>query len=429
MQLQMNQQLKTKLTMTQELRQSIELLKLSTYELEQFMVEQQINNPLIELDTPCVMETISFNRSKYTNEPQNENFMQEIICEEEQDFRIQLYKSARLTFTNKKEQKILKKFIFNLDESGYLNESEMIFSEDEYKYALKLLQQIGPPGIGARNLKECLMLQVEGNHPNYDLIIDILENHLEDLANHAWSKMKNKLNITTEMLKDLTKLIQQLNPRPGIVLHLKRIEYLEPDIIVQMKNNELTFQLNDWYLPKISLNKECYNLYKNSNIDKHYLRSFQQNYYWLKHGIEQRVSTITKIIQVLLTVQEKAFIKGMQYLNPQNLKDVADKIQMHESTVSRAISNKIIQTPAGIFKLQEFFTTKVEGVKGKEFAKNYVQQCIQSVILNENKHFPYSDEEIVNLLLESEGIKISRRAVTKYRNEMRIQPSSKRKEL
>lgn len=414
----------TKLVMTQQLKQSIELLQLSMYDLEQFIREQTTDNPLIELKESN--ETFNKNKIKVQkNHDSNYNYLENIV-EKEKDFRNELFEIVRLSYKDSQTKNILKKIIYNLDDNGYFPYFTDFMSEKEFLSGLSKLQEIAPKGIGARNLKECLLLQIDSNNK---IIYEIIDKYLEDLANKKWNIIARKMKITLKQVQEAFNFIKTLNPRPGAGLLQTQSDYNIPDIIVKESHGEISFALNDKYLPKIDLNSYYLSLMNQSKELSNYFSNFYTNYKWLINSLERRKETIIKIMQVIITKQRSFFYNGIDYVQPLTMKEIAQEIGVHESTVSRATANKLIQTSIGTFDIRILFNSKLEQENGEFVSKSNVVKILKEIISNENKLKPLSDQEISELIENEWGINISRRTIAKYREEQNILSSVKRKEF
>ncbi len=253
-----------------------------------------------------------------------------------------LFDDAKFLYPDEHTQKLLNYLIYNLDDNGYLRVLDrdsafyLEFDEDAINKGILLLQQVGPVGIGARNLKECLLLQITFIYPDNRLAAHLIEHHLNLLADHKWNEIALQMKIEMKVVKNLYDFIQTLNPRPCSFISNSSTEYLTPDIIVESKDDKLVFHLNDGYLPTIQIAANySYQLQSKSDVSK-YIQTQYKNVQWLLSSIEQRRNTIIKIVKVLLEKQQSFFINGFPSLNPLTLKEVADEIEMHESTTSVA---------------------------------------------------------------------------------------------
>ncbi|NYF25654.1 RNA polymerase factor sigma-54 [Sporosarcina sp. JAI121] len=435
MELGLQQRQELNLLMTFELRQAIELLQYSTYELEQYIRDQELENPLIKLkekeEKPVHEERLHRQSSSFGSS----EMPMDVVRSNDINMRDELLEQAKFMYPDDHTQKLIKYLLYNLDDNGYLQISDnhsngyLAFADDDIEKGIHLLQQLGPIGIGARDLKECLLLQITYNYPEKKLAACLVEHHLNLIADRKWKEIASKMNINMNEVKDLFDFIQTLNPRPCSLISDCSTEYLTPDIIVEWKDDEFTFHLNDGYLPAIQMNKD-YSQYLNAKNDaSKYINTQYKNYQWLLSSIEQRRNTIIKIVHVLLEKQADFFKNGFRSLKPLTLKEVADEIDMHESTVSRATTNKVIQTPFGTFDLRLLFTSKLDTSDGNSISQTKVKKLLENFIAQENKFKPYSDQKIAEYFNTEKGITISRRTISKYREELRIPPSSKRKDI
>ncbi|MBE1553330.1 RNA polymerase factor sigma-54 [Sporosarcina limicola] len=438
MELALQQRQEINLSMTVELRQAIELLQYSTYELEQYIRQQELENPLIELkenEERNVYEERLTHRSSSFSYSNSSEMPIDIIQGNDNNMRDQLFEQVKFIFPDMEDQKLLKYLIFNLDDNGYFtfdgidSDFHLKFNECEIEKGIHLLQEIGPIGIGARNLRECLLLQIKYTYPEKQLAGDLIENYLNLLADRKWQQISTRMNISMTEVKELYDFIQTLDPRPCSLISDCSTEYLTPDIIVELKDDDFIFYLNDSHLPNIRMSKD-YTPYLQSKDDtSKYMNNHHKNYQWLLSSIEQRRNTIIKIMKVLLERQQNFFKNGFLSLKPLTLKDVAEAIEMHESTISRATMNKVIQTPFGSFDLRMLFNSKLETADGNSISQTKVKALLSAFIAQENKFKPSSDQKIADYFNTKKGITISRRTVSKYREELRIPPSSKRKEI
>ncbi|MEK5037953.1 RNA polymerase factor sigma-54 [Sporosarcina sp. FSL K6-3457] len=432
MDLALHQKQELHLKMTFELRQAIELLQYSTYELEQYIRQQELENPLIELKEKDdhFADEDRFNRP--TKSPSSSDMSIDANESHDTNMRDELFELAKLLFTDVQTQRLLNYLIYNLDDNGYLQFQDldyMRFDEQQINDGIRLLQAVGPTGIGARNLKECLLLQIEYDYPEEQLAMLLVKDHLELVANRKWNDIATTLNISLAQVKELFDFIQTLNPRPCSFISDFSATYTTPDVIVELKNEELVFRINDGFLPSIQMNKDyAHHLNAKDELSTH-IHDYYKSYQWLLTSIEQRRNTMLKIMGVLLEKQHDFFKKGSSFLKPLTLGDVAKEIDMHESTVSRATMNKVMQTPFGSFDLRILFTSKVTTVDGDSISQSNVKALLQSFVAQENKFKPYSDQKIADYFKTEEGITISRRTISKYREELRIPPSSRRKEI
>lgn len=419
------------LVMTTELRQAIELLQLSTYELSQFIQQQELENPFIELVEKEPDSDYSSRSYERTSSGSSENPL-DYIADNERGMCEKLVEQIQWLPIEQTEQRILEYLVFNLDENGYLSFPDEVFAEqlgvdiETVENAIAKLQSLEPLGVGARDLKECLLLQLKTLYPKEEKVMSVIQSHLEDLAHKKWPLIAEKLGMTMAEVKEAFELIQTLNPRPCALLGNDRIEYVTPDIVVEEDEDEFIVRLNDHYIPNIRFNK-----LQSNNVSKEVATYAQENYrnfQWLQNSIEQRRQTIIKIMRVIIERQENFFKKGFSALQPLTLKEVAEEIDMHESTVSRATANKMIETPRGTFDLRLLFSSKLDSKSGDGLSQTKVKMLLEKFVEEENKLKPLSDQKLADQF-KVEGITISRRTIAKYRDELNIPSSSRRKEF
>ncbi|PIC85419.1 RNA polymerase sigma-54 factor [Sporosarcina sp. P20a] len=423
MSLQQKQELS--LRMTTELRQAIELLQLSTYDLELYIREKELENPVIEIQE--AKRTDSFQERQSLNYSRQETDSTEWAKQQEVSMRDQMLRQVEVDFKDPKTKQLLKTLIHSLDDNGYLC-AEMHAVENVDK-GIELLQQIGPPGIGSRTLQECLLLQVRSCEACPELMETFITEYLPYVAERKWQQIANGMNSTLAHVNELHEFLLTLHPRPCPELGHSETAFMMPDVIVEEKHGMLSFHLNDRDLPKIGLRKEYVSSLKGTSDLSSYLRDYHKQAQWLLTSIEQRRNTIIRIVTDLLEKQDAFFREGRKALQPMTMKEVADRIDMHESTISRTVSNKVIQTPAGTFEMRSLFTSKLAAQNGDSVSQCAVKASIQSLIAKEDRRKPLSDQKIVDLLLKEQGITISRRTVSKYREALHILSSSKRKSI
>lgn len=424
-----------KMVMTTELRQAIELLQLSTYELKQFIQKQAEENPFIEL---IEKDNYSSNYKKRSFRTGNEVDPIDFTASEEHSLHDELLEQIINYELTKQQYKLVRYLILNINEHGYLTvTNEEVYDQlgvtcEEVEKAKKLIHKLEPAGIGASDLSECLAIQARKEYPNNQLLVTLINNYLQALADKQWNRIAKELNISLARVKDLYETIQTLNPRPASSLATTRIDYVNPDIFIEKREGSNTFSvsLSDYYLPDIKYNHSYSNELMKTNELSQYVNDHYKKYKWLLNSIEQRRTTILKIMEVIINHQQAFLNNGTpSSLKALTLKDVANEIGMHESTVSRATANKLVETPAGTFELRYLFSTKLSTQSGKDTSQTKVKSIIEQMIDHENKYKPLSDQKIADELKMENGIVISRRTVAKYRDELQIPPSSKRKEI
>lgn len=428
------QQQTLKLSMTQELSQAIALLQYSTHELSAFLENKAIDNPLIQLDSNQMME-FGRNRKKpkkMTSDSKN-NWIEQIS---EKVGSLDPYLLSQLSPNIEGyNKKIFLHLIENIDESGYLRiEIESVanifrVSSNEVERHIDLLQSLEPAGIGARSLQECLLLQLSRFQEPNQLAITIIDKYFIPFAEKKWKDIAKNLQVSLKDIQDVFDYIQVLNPRPGARFSVEKAAYVVPDVMVEWDGNEITLHFNDQMLPKVSLN-ETYinNLHAHQDpAVKTFLQEKMQDFQWVVRSLEQRRQTLTKVVIKIVEKQPEFFRYGSKSIKPMTMKEIADELGIHESTVSRTVREKYIQTPFGTFEMRSFFTSTIQTASEESTSSAQVKQIIRQLIEKENKQKPLSDQDIVSLLNDQEGIVVSRRTVAKYRDQLGILSSSKRK--
>ena len=343
-----------------------------------------------------------------------------------------------MSFPAEYEQELASLIIGNLNKDGYLDvpleDLAQASGESLAKVqdALDLVQSFDPVGVAARNLGECLLIQARHLGIDTPLITAIIENHMNHLENKNYKAISRALKVKFDEVVAAVNVIRSLEPRPGREFSDETPQYIVPDIYVYKVDDDFVIMLNDDGMPKLRVNS----LYKKSLSQKAKLPGEAENYIqekmrsaaWLIKSIHQRQKTIYKVMESILRFQRDFFERGIAHLRPMVLRDVAQDIEMHESTISRVTTNKYAYTPQGIFELKYFFNSSIRKSHGGEIASASVQQKIKDIIANENPRKPYSDDKIAKLLKEA-NIKIARRTVAKYREILGILPSNKRKQI
>lgn len=331
------------------------------------------------------------------------------------------------------EKEVVLYLIQSLNDVGYLDcdleevADKFNVSIEKCESLLRLLQSFEPIGIGSRNLTECLYVQIMRKEDAPKLAAKLVKDHLVELADRKFHTLAEKFGVSIDDVQNVLTFIQNLNPHPVIEVSPTKQEYIIPDIIVEEYNNEYIIRINDIFLPQISVNTYYEELLRtNANEEANeFLKTKLSDAYLLMRGIEQRHETLYKVAKVILDKQKSFLKKGKKALLPLRLKDVADIVELHESTVSRTISNKYIQTPQGIFAIKSLFVRGVKMQSGEIESTIFIKDKIKSIIGKEDAKKPFSDQKIANMLL-AEGIQIARRTVAKYREELGILQSTKR---
>lgn len=330
--------------------------------------------------------------------------------------------------------------IFNLDENGYLNHdlSEMLrdYGGDatmaQAEEALRLIQKLEPLGVGARNLRECLLLQLNQDIPSREILQVLISNHLDDLQQNRLPAIEKKTGIPIDDIKEAMEHLRRLNPRPGARFAPESTQYVVPDLIVEAnEHGEYEVRLVDEHTPQLSISRYYQMQLKNKATDaaaREFIQKRIQSARWLIESIEQRRNTLLKVARAIIDHQKDFLDKGPEFIEPLKMQQIADRVHVHVTTVSRAVDDKWVQTPRGIFALKRFFGGGTTTADGEEVAWDTIKQKLLEIIAKEDKQSPLSDEEIVEEL-GRHGFPVARRTVTKYRRTLRIPSSRQRKQF
>ena len=461
--------------MTPQLQQSIKLLQLSRLELSDLIQKEIVENPVLEevqdfsngnnsnkSDEVRELEPDKTNEVTFDNQDTNmgikwENYAggftpdgsgsgieddENLSLENRLTKKMTLYDhltlQLRLSSFTETEDLIGSLIIGNIDDDGYLRVSLADIAEtsgtDEavVENVLRQIQEFDPLGVGARDLKECLLIQAKHRIGDNPIVEEILANYMLDLENKRLQIIAKKLGVPLEKVVEAARLISELGPNPGRHFNEEEAQYITPDIYVYNVGNEFFIVLNEDGMPKLRISSFYRNALSRgdltSKITKEYIQEKIRSAVWLIKSIHQRQRTIHKVMKSIIKFQQDFFEKNTGHLKPLVLRDVAEDIGMHESTISRVTTNKYVHTPQGIFELKYFFNSGIDYSRGESIASESVKDKIKQIILNENPKKPYSDQKIVNILKELK-INIARRTVTKYREMLNILPSSKRKRV
>ncbi|MHC5539593.1 RNA polymerase factor sigma-54 [Singulisphaera rosea] len=328
--------------------------------------------------------------------------------------------------------------IFNLDDKGFLthelNDVVRDFGGDvtmaQAEEALALVQKLDPPGVGARNLRECLLLQLTPDVPCRDVLHVLISNHLDDLQQNRLPAIEKKTGIPIDEIKEAIDQLRRLNPRPGERYAPENAQYVVPDLIVEAnEHGEYEVRLIDEHTPQLSISRYYQKQLKNKQTDaaaREFIQKRIQSARWLIESIEQRRNTLLKVARAIIEHQKDFLDKGPEFIEPLKMQQIADRVHVHVTTVSRAVDDKWVQTPRGIFALKRFFGGGTTTADGEEVAWDTIKQKLLEIIAKEDKLNPLSDEEIVEEL-GRHGFPVARRTVTKYRRTLRIPSSRQRK--
>jgi RNA polymerase sigma-54 factor len=455
-----------KLVMTHDLRQSIELLSLSTLELSDKIQNELLENPMLDevgLDEKQKMpELFSFEEVKRIEKLNHEkstdvNWQESYSLEgpksynQEASDRNQKYiestsrgisleehllSQLRLIKLTKQEFQIGEVLVSMIDEQGFikqdLNELSVVmkFPEPKILKVLKLIQELDPIGIGARGIQETLLVQARILFPENKVLHMLINEFLNDLERIDYKKIARTLSITEDEVSQLARLIKKLEPYPATLYQGKKVDYVVPDVVVKQIGNEFNIFINDEWLPKLSIQDEYKELLstKLPPAEKEYFQTKYSSAQWLIRSIQQRRQTLQRVVSSIIDFQVDFFRGGITNIRPLTLKEIAEKLNLHESTISRITTNKYIQTTWGIFELKWFFSSGVKSTEGGKESSKKIHEIIRNLVKDEDDENPLSDQDIVDLM-EKKGIEIARRTVAKYRKVLRILPSNQRKRI
>jgi RNA polymerase sigma-54 factor len=475
------------LTLTPQLQQSIKLLQLSTLELNQEVERFLLENPMLEReegsensfsgspDTALPFglpgtETLESrdNGSERIDAREPETFRDDITDEEridwsdtgsgarsrseDEDFDFQEVQAASTSLREHLDAQValsplsgrdrmLVRFIIEaLDDDGYLRQEleelfellppELEFDEDELRIALRHVQQLDPTGIGARSPQECLSLQLRSQpaSPERDLALAIVEHYIELLAERNFTQIKRVTNCESETLRAAQALILDLDPYPGSRHSGDETRYVLPDVNVRKVRGHWTVTLNEEAVPKLRINRLYTTLLRQNRSQAGALSGQLQEARWFIKNIRQRFDTILRVSQAIVDQQRQFFDHGAVAMRPLTLREIADQLELHESTVSRVTTQKYMATPCGVFELKYFFSSHVATDAGGAASSTAIRALIRQIIDAEDKKKPLSDAKIAELLGE-QGIVVARRTIVKYRTSLNIPPVNLRKTL
>ena len=447
MNMDMHMEMTQKIIMTPQLEYSLKILKLSYDELVDFLQEEMLSNPILEYKEPSEVkisiknEDIQGEYSVYNRDFKEEDDVHTNGIPDMNSFRTDLVGHLKLQLhlldLPKKMEEIGEFLIDSLDEKGYLkieskDLAKMLHVEEELVNQVRQkLQKFDPPGICAKNLKECLKLQLDDQEPNHNKLMELIDHYLEAVGDNALPRISKNMGISIGEVQALIEEIRKLNPKPGSCFQTDMTQYIRPDVIISKENESYSIDICKDRVPKIKINPYYLDLLREG--DKSigeaypYIQNKINSANWLMRCIDQRMETLEKVTKTIFIHQMAFFDKGKAYLKPMNQKEVADALNLHESTISRTVNGKYLLCQWGVFELKYFFSSK--GIKqevGEDASSAMAKFAIQRIIEGEDKNNPYSDSKIC-ALLQNEEIRISRRTVAKYREQLNIPTGKIRK--
>ncbi|EFL5712984.1 RNA polymerase factor sigma-54 [Escherichia coli] len=472
LQLRLSQQL----AMTPQLQQAIRLLQLSTLELQQELQQALESNPLLEqIDTHEEIDTRETQDSETLDTAdalEQKEIPEELPLdaswdtiytagtpsgtsgdyiddelpvyqgETTQTLQDYLMWQVELTPFSDTDRAIATSIVDAVDETGYLTVPledilESIGDEeidiDEVEAVLKRIQRFDPVGVAAKDLRDCLLIQLsqfDKTTPWLEEARLIISDHLDLLANHDFRTLMRVTRLKEDVLKEAVNLIQSLDPRPGQSIQTGEPEYVIPDVLVRKHNGHWTVELNSDSIPRLQINQHYASMCNNARNDgdSQFIRSNLQDAKWLIKSLESRNDTLLRVSRCIVEQQQAFFEQGEEYMKPMVLADIAQAVEMHESTISRVTTQKYLHSPRGIFELKYFFSSHVNTEGGGEASSTAIRALVKKLIAAENPAKPLSDSKLTSLLSE-QGIMVARRTVAKYRESLSIPPSNQRKQL
>ena len=480
-------QLKQELKINPRLYQAMDLLYMPLLDLQQHLKQELLNNPFLELVEPEEedeeeegTETEASAEEAERKEENDEIDWEEILLDgfdaggrreeheekeyyepvtvETRDLSDYLMEQVSLLELNPREALLAQEFIGNINDDGYLACSveeiieginEMIakaaeeqgtdddvelpvYSREEAERMLQKMQSLDPPGVAARDLRECLMLQLREAGLEHSVPFRLVRDCFEELINHRWSEISKRFGISPSDVQKAADEISKLEPKPGLKFSAASDNYIIPDLIVEKIDGKYHIFLNDANLPRLKLSRAYQEIARDKKKfegeSKEFISNKLNSANWMIQAIEQRRQTMLKVMNYIVDRQRDFFEKGVQHLKPLTLREVAEVINMHESTVSRVTNEKFVQTPRGVLPLKFFFSSGLSTTAGEDVSARGIKDQIQKLVENEDPKHPLTDQAIVNILKES-GVQIARRTVAKYRDQLGVLSARMRKRV
>ncbi len=476
-------QLRHELKINPRLYQAMDLLYMPLLDLQQHIKQEMLNNPFLELEEPAVSDEDVAPADKEKEKEESKKEKEEIDWEEilldgfdpggrraefeDREYYEPVSVETRDLYDHLRDQLLLQRhsiremligeeIIGNIDENGYLtcpleevqrSLNQWIAEEgaeddddrpmqpvqlSEVEAMLQVIQGFDPPGIGARNLRECLLLQLRDAEQEDTLAYRIVDRFFDQLINHRWSEVSKDFGVTPSEVQDAKDEIAKFDPKPGLKYAAPGDNYIVPDLVVDKIDGDYMVFLNDTSLPRLRLSRTYREIARDKGKfkgeNKEFISSKLNSANWMIQAIEQRRQTMLKVMNFIVDRQREFFEKGVQYLKPLTLREVAEVINMHESTVSRVTNEKFVQTPRGVLPLKFFFSSGLSTTSGEDVSARGIKARIQKLVSEEEARRPLTDQAIVNILRE-EGVQIARRTVAKYRDQLGILSARMRKRV
>ena len=479
-------QLKQELKINPRLYQAMDLLYMPLLDLQQHLKQELLNNPFldmvepeedeeeseddaVEVEAPAEEEKAATDEIDWEEilldgfdaggrrEEHEEREYYEPVTVATRDLADHLRDQISLLELTPRQQLLADEFVGNINEDGYLAGSlddllkgvndtvvkaaeEMERDEDdlplyaagEVEEMLTTIQSLDPPGVGARDLRECLMLQLREAGLEQTVPFRLVRDCFDELINHRWSEISKRFGISPIDVQKAADEIKKLDPKPGLMYSDAKDNYIIPDLIVDKIDGKYLVFLNDANLPRLKLSRVYQDIARDKKKfegeSKEFISSKLNSANWMIQAIEQRRQTMLKVMNYIVDRQRDFFERGVQYLKPLTLREVAEVINMHESTVSRVTNEKFVQTPRGVLPLKFFFSSGLSTTAGEDVSARGIKAQIEKLVADENPKHPLTDQAIVNILKES-GVQIARRTVAKYRDQLGVLSARMRKRV
>jgi RNA polymerase sigma-54 factor len=480
-------QLKQELKINPRLYQAMDLLYMPLLDLQQHLKQELLNNPFLDMiepdeedeeegETPqeeATQETEAEKEEKGEidweeilldgfdaggrREEHEEREYYEPVTVDSRDLSDHLRDQVTLLDLNGRQMFLAEEFIGNINEDGYLacglekiveganeevrkaaeeTEREVtdlpVYTMAEAEEMLATIQSLDPPGVGARDLRECLMLQLREAGLEHSVPFRLVRDCFDELIAHRWSEISKRFGISPADVQKAADEIAKLDPKPGLVYSDASDNYIIPDLIVDKIDGKYHVFLNDANLPRLKLSKAYQEIARDKKKfdgeNKEFISNKLNSANWMIQAIEQRRQTMLKVMNYIVERQREFFEKGVQFLKPLTLREVAEVISMHESTVSRVTNEKFVQTPRGVLPLKFFFSSGLSTTAGEDVSARGIKAQIQKLVADEDPKHPLTDQAIVNILKET-GVQIARRTVAKYRDQLGVLSARMRKRV
>jgi RNA polymerase sigma-54 factor len=467
--------LEQRLRLTPEITQAIRLLQLSRLELQETVEEEMKENPVLEQEysedgvsslTPATDESNGARNDTESLVPREEEDIKDLrgLMEQWETFsstpsnnlrqpddelpplenRVHrgptLYEHLEWQLSmsplHGRHKDVAVLILEAINSEGYVDLQSLVeiaertgVPQEEVTEVLYAVQQFDPAGIASVTLRDCLLVQARELYPDHKRLHAIVEYHLPDVEEHRYDRIFKALGCTSAELKELLRLLATLDPHPGLQFGGEEAQFIVPDVYIRKDGDQYVVELNDDGLPRLRMSKQYERLLNGRarGAEADWLKKKWHQAKWLIRSIDQRQSTIRRVAEQIVEFQRDFLDHGLEHLHPMVLRDVANAIGVHESTVSRVTSNKYVHTPRGIFELKFFFGHRIAGTDGADHTQLRIKQMLKEIVAEEPGGKPYSDQRIKELILERHSIDLARRTITKYREELNVPSSSERK--